>query len=357
MYQSLRPLLFKLDAETAHTFAGTALFLVERLAPLREAWRRRFVVNDPRLATTLFGLHFPNPIGLAAGFDKDGRVPRALAALGFGYVEVGTVTAHPQPGNPAPRLFRLPDDEALINRMGFNNHGAAAMAEALRGKRLPVPLGVNLGKSKVTPNEEALADYLQSLEHVYPFADYLVINVSSPNTPGLRALQEKEPLRRLLTGVQARLAELTSPKKPLLLKVAPDLTDEQIDDIIELLQTAPVEGIIATNTTIGRQDLRTPAGKVEAIGAGGLSGKPVRQRSTEVIQRLSKGTNGKLPIIGVGGISTAEDVIEKFKAGASLVQIYTSFIYGGPDTVARLNRELIARMDRDGVKSILDYRG
>lgn len=357
MYDSLRPLLFKLSAETAHGLAGTALAALEALPPLRALVGSRLVVRDPRLRVLLFGLDFPNPVGLAAGFDKDAAVPRALAALGFGFVEVGTVTAFPQPGNPSPRLFRLPADQALLNRMGFNNHGAGAMAERLHGKHVSVPLGINLGKSKITPNEEALDDYLVSLEALYDFADYLVVNVSSPNTPGLRALQDREPLSRLLGGMQERLAALTSPKKPLLLKIAPDLSDAQIDDILDMLRTTPVEGIIATNTTISREGLQTPKGEVEALGAGGVSGKPVRARSTEVVRRLYQGTGGKLPIIGVGGIFTADDAVEKFKAGASLVQVYTGFIYGGPATVKRINEGILARMQADGVKSVLEWRG
>lgn len=357
MYESLRPLLFKLDAEAVHHLACSALAAVEHLPPLRAAWTRHFQVTDPRLRVRLFGLDFPNPVGLAAGFDKDGDFPRALAALGFGSVEVGTVTALPQPGNPPPRLFRLPADQGLVNRMGFNNHGAAAMAERLRGKALPVPLGINLGKSKVTPNEAALDDYLTSLEHLYALADYIVVNVSSPNTPGLRALQDREPLQKLLAGVQQRLAERTAPKKPLLLKIAPDLSDAQLDDIVALLAETPVEGIIATNTTIGRGGLATPAAEVARIGAGGLSGTPVRARSTEVIRRLYTATQGKLPIVGVGGVFTAEDAIEKFRAGAALVQLYTGFIYGGPMTVRRINAGLLAYLEQHGLKSVTELVG
>lgn len=352
MYGSLRPLLFRLPAESAHGLAGAALTAAEALAPVRGALARAFVVDDARLRVKLFGLDFPNPVGLAAGFDKDGAVPRALAAMGFGFVEVGTVTAHPQPGNPSPRLFRLPADEALLNRMGFNNHGAAAMAARLAGKKVAVPLGINLGKSKITPNEDALADYLASLEALHAFADYLVVNVSSPNTPGLRALQDREPLARLLGGLQERLAALTAPKKPLLLKIAPDLSDAQIDDILDMLRTTPVEGIIATNTTISREGLKTPRPAVEALGAGGISGKPVRARSTEVIRRLYAGTGGRLPIIGVGGIFTADDAIEKLQAGASLVQVYTGFIYGGPDTVRRINEGILSRLASEGRTSV-----
>lgn len=357
MYERFRPLLFKLPAESAHNLAAQALNLAEHFPPFRAAWAKQFVRSDDRLAVDLWNLHFPNPVGLAAGFDKDGLYPRALAALGFGFVELGTVTAYPQPGNPAPRMFRLPADEALLNRMGFNNHGARALAERLRGKRCPVPLGINLGKSKITPNEEALGDYLLSLEAVYSLADYLVINVSSPNTPGLRALQERAPLQQLIGGVQKRLGELTQPKKPLLLKLAPDLTNEQLDDTLDMLSQTPVEGIIATNTTISREGLRTSADAVAQMGAGGISGKPVQARSTEVIRRLYRGSGGKIPIVGAGGIFSAGDAVEKMQAGASLVQIYTGFIYGGPATVRRIVDGMLERMTRDGVKSVREWVG
>lgn len=356
MYQALRNLLFRADAESVHHLAGNFLNALEHSVLLRKLFAAN-VAPDPRLETQLWGLRFPNPVGLAAGFDKDGEHPLALAALGFGFVEVGTVTAHPQPGNPQPRLFRLPADQALLNRMGFNNHGARALAERLHGKRVPVPLGINLGKSKVTPNDDALDDYLTSLEAVHRYADYLVVNVSSPNTPGLRALQDREPLGKLLRGVQKRLGELTHPKKPLLLKVAPDLSNEQLDDILSLLTEVSIEGIIATNTTISREGLHTPAAEVNALGAGGLSGKPVRARSTEVIRHLYKGTGGKLPIIGAGGIFTADDAWEKIQAGASLVQIYTGFIYGGPHTPARIANGLLERMKKENISSLQQVVG
>ncbi len=359
MYDALRPLLFKLDAETAHGLGHRALGMAETFPPLRHAWERRFTRHDERLTTTCFGLRFPNPVGLAAGFDKDGEHPRALAALGFGYIEVGTVTAFPQPGNPPPRLFRLPPDGALLNRMGFNNHGAKTLADNLRGKQVPVPLGINLGKSKITPNEAALDDYLASLDAVHDLADYLVVNVSSPNTPGLRALQEKEPLRNLLAGLGERLRALsggTGPK-PLLLKIAPDLSDSQLGEIVDLLGEVHVDGLIATNTTISREGLRTPAPAVEALGAGGISGRPVTARSTEVIRFLHRQTAGKTPIIGVGGIFTGQDAVEKMKAGASLVQVYTGFIYGGPGTIARILDEMLVLAVRDGVKNVRDWVG
>ncbi len=356
MYETLKSLLFRFDAETAHGLGHLALGAAEHFAPLRALWRSQFVRSDARLAVERFGVRFPNPLGLAAGFDKDGAHPLALAALGFGFLELGTVTAFPQLGNPPPRMFRLPDDEALLNRLGFNNHGAAALAERLRGRSFPVPIGINLGKSKVTPNEEATGDYLTSLEQVWDLADYLVVNVSSPNTPGLRALQDREPLRELLTTLQRRLAELSDPKKPLLLKIAPDLSDAQIDDILDLLGEAPVEGIIATNTTISRDGLGTPADRVAALGAGGISGRPVRNRSTEVIRRIHRASAGKLPIIGVGGIFEGADAVEKFKAGAALVQMYTGFIYGGPAAPSRVLDGVLAAMAADGVKSVDEWR-
>jgi dihydroorotate dehydrogenase len=357
MYESLKSLLFRLDAETAHGLGHRALGFAEHFSPLRKASEARFVRRDPALESQLWGLHFPNPVGLAAGFDKDGEHPRALAALGFGFVELGTVTAHPQPGNPPPRLFRLPQDEALLNRMGFNNHGAAALAARLSGKKVSVCIGVNLGKSKVTANEDAAADYLQSLDAVYAVADYLVVNVSSPNTPGLRQLQAKEPLRKLLHTLRERMNAMGGNAKPLLLKLAPDLSDAELDDILELLGASPVDGLIATNTTLSREQLKTSPDVVTALGAGGISGLPVRARSTQVIRRLYQGTQGKVPIIGVGGIFSGADAVEKMKAGASLVQIYTSFIYGGPGTVARILDEMLAILKQEGRSSVSEWIG
>ncbi len=284
----------------------------------------------------LFGLSFPNRIGLAAGFDKDGKLFDELANYGFGFIELGTVTPKAQPGNAQPRLFRLPADEALINRMGFNNEGVEALVSRLRKrKNHKVIIGGNIGKNKVTPNEMAVEDYRICLKALHPHVDYFVVNVSSPNTPNLRELQEKEPLKALLVALKADNAEFTLPR-PILLKIAPDLTESQLNDIIEIVEETKIDGLIATNTTISRKGLSTDKEVVESIGMGGLSGKPVRNRSTEVIKYLHDKSQGRIPIIAVGGVNSAADYQEKIAAGASLVQVYTGFIYEGPGMVKRL---------------------
>lgn len=299
--------------------------------------RRLYTFEHPKLERTVFGLAFKNPVGLAAGFDKDGKAFRTMAALGFGFVEVGTVTPEPQVGNAKPRLFRLPKDEALINRMGFNNAGAEAMVQRLQGKRPPgLIIGGNIGKNKATPNEQAVKDYEICFEKLFPHVDYFVVNVSSPNTPGLRELQDKEPLTRLLNHLQ-KLNRAKDKSKPILLKIAPDLTDAQLDDIVEIVQQTGIDGVIATNTTISREGLQQ---NTEKIGAGGLSGQPLRQRSTAIIRYLKNRSDGQMTIIGVGGIASPADAIEKLEAGASLVQIYTGLVYEGPALVKRINREL-----------------
>jgi len=300
--------------------------------------RRLLRVDDPRLAVDALGLHFAHPVGLAAGFDKNATAYEALAALGFGFVEVGTVTGQAQPGNPKPRLFRLPADRALINRMGFNNLGANAVAERLTQRR-SVPLGVNIGKTKLVSEQDAASDYVHSTRLLGPLADYLVVNVSSPNTPGLRNLQTVELLRPLLAAVKAELARI-SPRRPLLVKIAPDLNDADIDAIAELALELELDGIIATNTTISRAGLSSSAAQVEACGAGGLSGAVLKARSLEVLQRLYAKVGRRLTLISVGGIETAEDVWARLCAGASLVQIYTGFVYGGPLLVWSLQRGL-----------------
>lgn len=345
MYRNLiKPILFKADPEKAHHLVFRLLKNLLNVPGAAKLARKYFAVEDKRLERKLFGLTFPNPVGLGAGFDKDAKLFNELAHLGFGFIEIGTVTPKPQEGNPKPRMFRLPEDEALINRMGFNNQGVAAAALRLRGDR-NIIIGGNIGKNKVTPNESAINDYLICVNELYPYVDYFVVNVSSPNTPGLRELQEKGPLLDILNAVKKSLAEKGS-KKPVLLKIAPDLTDAQLDDIIEIVKTSGIDGIIATNTTIDRSMLSTPAGKVNAIGAGGLSGKPVRKRSTEVISYLHKHSGGKIPIIGVGGIHSAADAIEKLEAGASLVQVYTGFIYEGPSLIKKINQGLISYYDQ-----------
>ena len=307
---------------------------------LRGLLKKQFVVKDTSLQRTLWGIPFPNPVGLAAGFDKDAKFTDALACLGFGFIEIGTVTPRPQPGNPKPRLFRLPADKALINRMGFNNGGAAVAAERLKHRKERIIIGGNIGKNKDTANENALSDYEACLKELYDVVDYFVVNVSSPNTPGLRELQDKEPLMRILDRLQQLNIQWGKPK-PLLLKIAPDLTNEQLDDIVAIVNETGISGIVATNTTIDRSKLKTSEAEVKGIGAGGLSGMPVRERATEVISYLHKKSNGKIPIMAVGGIFTAEDAIEKLNAGASLVQVYTGFIYEGPAIAGNICKGLL----------------
>ncbi len=303
--------------------------------------RSFYRVQHPSLKRELFGLTFENPVGLAAGFDKDGKYFKTMAALGFGFVEVGTVTPKGQIGNPQPRLFRLPQDDALINRMGFNNDGVEDLVHRLKkGYPKQLIVGGNIGKNKVTPNEQAADDYTHCFEALFPYVDYFVVNVSSPNTPNLRDLQDKEPLTRLLSLLQ-NLNKAKPTPKPILLKIAPDLTDTQLDDIIEIVTTTKIEGVIATNTTISRSNLQTSSSQIETIGNGGLSGQPLKQRATEVIRYLKTKSNGKLTIIGVGGIASAEDALEKIEAGASLVQIYSGLIYEGPNLVKCINKALI----------------
>lgn len=286
----------------------------------------------------VMGLNFKNPVGLAAGFDKDAKLYNELASFGFGFIEVGTLTPKPQSGNPKPRLFRLVEDESVINRMGFNNGGLDEAVLRLMKRKTDLIIGGNIGKNKVTPNEEALNDYLLGVEALHPVVDYFVVNVSSPNTPNLRELQEKEPLTKLLKAVQEKNNALG--KKPLLLKIAPDLTEGQLDDIIDIINSLELDGIVATNTTISRDGLRTPVSKVEAIGAGGLSGKVLRERSTEVIAYLRSRLKSSIAIIAVGGIFTGADAKEKLNAGADLVQVWTGFLYEGPAMVRRMLRNL-----------------
>ena len=305
-------------------------------------WRLLFKIQDTRLEREVFGLKFENPVGLAAGFDKDAKLFDELGAFGFGFVEIGTVTPLPQEGNPKPRLFRLKQDKALINRMGFNNSGIEAVTSRLRRKKTKLIIGGNIGKNKLTPNEDAVSDYEICFEKLFPYVDYFAVNVSSPNTPGLRDLQEKEPLTALLN----RLQELNSAKdkrKPILLKIAPDLTNEQLDDIITIVADTKIDGVIATNTTIDRNGLKTDKNKLKAIGNGGLSGKPIKSRSTEVIKYLADTSNKAFPIIGVGGIHSTEDALEKLDAGATLVQLYTGFIYEGPALIKRINKAILQR--------------
>ncbi len=294
-----------------------------------------YSVKDPGLEREVFGLKFSNPVGLAAGFDKDARLYNELSGFGFGFVEIGTLTPKPQPGNPPKRLFRLKEDSAIINRMGFNNGGVEAAVERLK-KNKGVLIGGNIGKNKVTSNEEAGDDYRKCFEALYAYVDYFVVNVSSPNTPNLRALQDKEPLEQLLHGLQQHPLQLER-AKPILLKIAPDLTDNQLRDIVAIVKETGIAGVIATNTTISREGLASS----NRSETGGLSGKPMRERSTDVIRFLHKESGGSFPIIGVGGVHSPEDALEKLEAGASLVQVYTGFIYEGPSLVRRINKALL----------------
>ena len=341
MYKLLiKPIFFLFSPETIHHIIFAVVKFVARIPFNMWTWKKMFCLENDRLKRKVFGLTFDNPVGLAAGFDKDAKLYNELAAFGFGFIEIGTITPKGQSGNQKPRLFRLPQDEALINRMGFNNRGVEEAVERLKKRNTQIIIGGNIGKNKVTPNKEATRDYEISFEALFSYVDYFVVNVSSPNTPGLRELQDKEPLTKLLM----RLQELNASKenrKPILLKIAPDLTDAQLDDIIAIVQDSKIDGVIATNTTIDRSMLTTDQKEVEAIGNGGLSGKPVKKRSTEVIRYLSEKSNKAFPIIGVGGIHSAEDAIEKLEAGASLVQLYTGFIYEGPALIKRINKAIL----------------
>ena len=337
MYKLLiRPILFWFDPEEVHYFTFSMIRFLAKIPGFSGICRALYEVEDKKLERIVFGLTFKNPIGLAAGFDKDARLYQELSGFGFGFIEIGTLTPKPQEGNPKKRLFRLREDSAIINRMGFNNGGVEAAAQRLR-KNKGVLIGGNIGKNKNTPNEEATSDYEICFDALYDVVDYFVVNVSSPNTPNLRALQDKEPLTQLLQTLQNK--NLTKPTaKPILLKIAPDLTDEQLLDIIGIVKETQIAGVIATNTTISREGLQSD----NKIETGGLSGKPLAKRSTEVIRFLAQKSNNAFPIIGVGGIHTAEDALEKLEAGASLVQLYTGFIYEGPALVKAINRKILA---------------
>lgn len=342
MYRIVRFFLFLFNPEFIHHITFKIIKIGGMIPGKMWSWRLIFRVKDTSLEREVFGLKFDNPVGLAAGFDKDAKLFDELASFGFGFIEIGTVTPLPQDGNPKPRLFRLKDDSGLINRMGFNNQGIEAVVARLRRKKSDIIIGGNIGKNKVTPNEEAANDYAICFEKLFPYVDYFAVNVSSPNTPGLRDLQEKKPLTALLNSLQ-ELNNKKDIRKPILLKIAPDLTNEQLDDIIDIVADTKIDGVIATNTTIDRSGLKTDKNKVDAIGNGGLSGKPVGLRSTEVIKYLADKSNRAFPIIGVGGIHSAEDALEKLDAGATLLQVYTGFIYEGPSLVKRINKAILKR--------------
>tara|TARA_B100001250_G_scaffold85875_1_gene70994 strand:- start:23808 stop:24836 length:1029 start_codon:yes stop_codon:yes gene_type:complete len=342
MYRIVRFFLFLFDSEFIHHLTFKLIKFGSLIPGKKWVWSLLFNVRDSRLEREVFGLKFKNPIGLAAGFDKDAKLFDELAAFGFGFIEIGTVTPLAQDGNPQPRLFRLKEDNALINRMGFNNEGLEAVVSRLRRKKSDVIIGGNIGKNKLTTNDQAVNDYKICFEKLFPYVDYFAVNVSSPNTPGLRDLQDKVPLTALLNSLQ-ELNALKDRRKPILLKIAPDLTDNQLDDIISIVTNTRIDGVIATNTTIDRDALKTDQNKLIAIGKGGLSGRPLRSRSTEVIKYLVDKSNKSFPIIGVGGIHSAEDAIEKIDAGATLVQLYTGFVYEGPELIKKINRSILKR--------------
>ncbi len=345
LYEAAKPLLFALPAETAHGIVSELLRLVQE-TPLERRLARRYIVDDDRLRTEAFGLSFPHPVGGAAGFDKSARVPRALAALGFGHVEVGGVTAERQPGNPRPRLFRLAEDRALVNRMGFNNEGADAVGMRLADLDLSVPLGVNVGMSKSTPLAEAEDDYCYTYERVADSADYVVVNVSSPNTPGLRSLQRRDRLESILGALREAGAD------PLLVKLSPDLPDPAVEEALAVVDDLALEGVIATNTTTERPDTLGSPNRAET---GGLSGAPIEGRATEMVRFVAERTD--VPVIGVGGVSDAEGAYAKIRAGASLVQLYTALVYEGPGVARDINRGLLNLLERDGFGSVEEAVG
>lgn len=336
MYKLLiRPIFFLFDPEKIHHFTFAMVKLVNKIPGVSAIIKSMYTIKNPKLKRTVFGLEFDNPVGLAAGFDKDAKLYNELSNFGFGFIEIGTLTPKPQPGNPKKRLFRLKEDKAIINRMGFNNGGVEEAVQRLK-KNKGVLIGGNIGKNKVTPNEEAISDYEICFDALYEHVDYFVVNVSSPNTPNLRALQDKEPLTALLQHLQDK--NIAKPKqKPILLKIAPDLTDEQLTDIIDIVKETKIAGVIANNTTLSREGLQS-SNKEEA---GGMSGQPLANRATEVIRFLATNSNNAFPIIGVGGIHSPQDALDKLEAGASLVQVYTGFIYEGPGLVKKINKAIL----------------
>jgi dihydroorotate dehydrogenase len=357
MYKVLRNILFLFPTEWVHYFSMNCMKVLCTFPPTRMLIQSMFSNNDPQLRTEEGNLRFKNPVGLGAGFDKNAKYLRELEALGFGFVEIGTVTPLPQAGNEKPRLFRLPKDKALINRMGFNNDGVKVIAERLgqwrerksahvgNGNRKPgMIIGGNIGKNKITPNEDAWKDYETCFKELHPYVDYFVVNVSSPNTPGLRELQEKESLRKILRHLQM-INNGKAVSKPIWLKIAPDLSDEQINDVVDLALEIKLDGLVATNTTIQRGGLMTPAQRVADIGAGGLSGAPLKHRSTWVVKYICDRSGNAIPVIASGGVFNGGDAKEKFEAGASLVQVWTGFIYEGPAIVKRICREIVVVKD------------
>jgi len=357
LYDLARPVLFRMDPERVHEMAVRRLEAWGRSERVAKTLRARYFMEDPRLSQELWGLRFPNPVGIAAGFDKNAKLVNVLPHLGFGFVEVGTVTSEAQAGNPKPRMFRLPKDKALINRLGFNNEGADAVAGRLArsGARM-VPVGVNIGKARRVPNAEATADYLRTFEKLYPYGDYFVVNVSSPNTPGLRDLQARESMEELVRALKSKNADLARAQgarpRPLLVKIAPDLQPKDLEGVVEVARAEKLDGLIATNTTVSRAGLKTSIQQ-----EGGLSGAPLRDRSTAMIREIHAMTEGRIPIVGVGGVFTAEHAWEKILAGASLVQLYTGFIYGGPATAREINEGLVELLAQTGHEHLADVVG
>ncbi|GGG15311.1 quinone-dependent dihydroorotate dehydrogenase [Paenibacillus abyssi] len=354
-----KPLLFQMDPEKAHHLTIDGLHMAGKLPGMTSLLQAMYGVQKaPELAVDLFGLHFPLPVGLAAGLDKNAKAVDGFSSIGLGFIEVGTVTPKGQPGNELPRLFRLPADEGLINRMGFNNDGVDMMAQRLAERRIhSIPLAVNIGKNKTTPNELAHEDYRACIKRLYAYGDFFVVNISSPNTPDLRALQHGDELKTLLSAVTGEMTEQAgkhgAPVKPMLVKIAPDMTDEQLEFTVDTIMNSGASGIIATNTTIKRDGLT----EKHAAEAGGLSGKPLKDRSTEVIRSIYRQTWGKLPIIGSGGIFNADDAYDKIRAGASLVEVYTALIYRGPGLLREMNAGLLERLRRDGYRHLSDAVG
>ena len=346
-YKFIRLFLFLFDPEKIHNVTFFLLKYFHKLPLLPWLGRKFYCVSDERLEREVFGVKFKNPVGLAAGFDKDAKLFNELSSFGFGFIEIGTVTPIPQEGNSKPRLFRLKSDNAIINRMGFNNKGVEAVVARLRRKNTNIIIGGNIGKNKMTSNHMAVNDYTICFEKLFPYVYYFVVNVSSPNTPGLRELQEKEPLSFLLNQLQI-LNSKKEKRKPILLKIAPDLTNSQLDDIIHIISQTNIDGVIATNTTVERRGLKTSKSKLEAIGPGGLSGVPLNTRSTDIIRYLSNKSNKSFPIIGVGGIHSVEDAIEKLNAGAVLLQLYTGFVYEGPRLIKKINKAILNRYAKQG---------
>ena len=338
----LRPILFLFDPESVHHFTFKSIKVSSKLPGVGAMRRSMYCLKDNQLKRELFGLTFKNPVGIAAGFDKNAILLNELEDFGFGFIEIGTVTPKPQQGNPRPRLFRLKKDKAIINRMGFNNEGVDAVSLRLKNKSTNLIIGGNIGKNTATHNDDAKADFIYNFKALHEVVDYFVVNVSCPNVGDVKKLQDQEFLEDLLIELKA-LNETYDQPKPILLKIAPDLNNDQLDEVIDIVQKSKIDGVISTNTTVTRENLLTSKGKIEAIGNGGLSGQPLKNRSTEVIRYLSEKSNKAFPIIGVGGIHSAEDALEKIEAGADLVQIYTGFIYEGPKLVKRINKALLAK--------------